>query len=222
MSIKEVSLGINEQSTTYGPIAYGSQAGTPCVELVVSSSDERQKPVQSIESRFDNWSWKRKMRTGFARLRFSGRGVVNGEFDGGISDLCRLLDAALVDFEIKPTDIESRPSRTIQNLAANYSVFVPRDNDFDENALQFFADQSQKHGNVDFLFKTEKTTDEEWVKDIVDEYRIYDSDVWLYPKGTIRRTVAERQEFAIDIAKRNTWNVSPRLDITGIQSEDDE
>lgn len=220
MTVSDIELRINEQAMTYGPFSYGSKAGQPTVDVVLSLNDDNAKPVTSIESQFANWDWKRKLSSGVARLRFSGNGVMSGEHDEAIGELARLLDARFVDFEVSSSELDQKPSREIQNLADSYSIFVPKDSSFDGEVLEHYSDQASSYGDIEFLFKVEKTTDEQRIYDIVDEYKIYDWDVWLYPKGRKARSVSERFDIAYDIAKRNTWQHSPRLGITPLASEE--
>lgn len=207
---------------SYGPMSYGSRAGEPVVDLPLSKDDDNAVKVQSLERMFDGWGWKRKLSSGFARLRFSGNDVLGGYHDEGMEHFSRLLSVRFVDVEVGKDDIHSKPSRDIKNKVNRYSVFVPLDQSFDEQTFQWFSDQSQSFGNVEFLFKVKTESDEDDIYDIVREYNIYDDDVWLYPAGRKVGTTQDRMQKAVKIGKRNSWNVSPRMGIILNAETDDE
>lgn len=212
MTISNVTLG--KKDATYGPFSYGTFAGEPVVDFTVSKQESEQLPVQSIESILDGWGWKRKLDNGFCRLQYNGHNVFDDYHREGIEGLTQLLDPRFVDFEVSKRELkDKKPPRGIQNIADYYRVFVPSEFDFDRDVMEFFGNQSQSHGNVDFVFKIDNEYDEEYVKEIVREYGIYDSDVWLYPRGTQLRTTLDAIDAAYTLAKRNTWNFSPRIEL---------
>jgi hypothetical protein len=215
MTVSNLKLGMNQGSTTYGPFSYGSHTGEPVVDFAVSEADQKKMKIQSIDSMLDSWNWKRKLSSGFARLQFNGQNVFKDEHAEGISELSRILDARFVDFQVERRELnDKKPPRELKNIADYYRVFVPKDHDFDEDVFEFFVEQSNRYGNVDFVFKVDNYDDDEYVSQISRSYNIYDSHIWLYPKGWKLKTVSERMEHAIDMSKGNTWNLSPRLDIT--------
>lgn len=220
MTITDVTLGMNQGSVNYGPFAYGSHAGTPVVDFAVSASENNQMKVRSIDSLFARYNWKRKLSSGFARLQFNGENVFDEQHSEGIAEFSRLLNARFIDFEVKRNELNTDVPREIKKVADYYRVFVPDDYDFDEYVMDSFSDQSSSFGNAEFLFKVDSATDEKYVKDIVNEYGIYDSDVWLYPKGWKAETVSERMSDVKKIAKRNSWNISPRIGIMDGASEE--
>jgi len=220
MTITDVTLGMNQQSTTYGPFAYGSHAGTPVVDLAVSESENNQMQVRSIESLFSQYNWKRKLSSGFARLQFNGENIFDEQHAEGISELSRILSARFVDFEVDRGEMQTLPPREVKNVADYYRVFVPDDYDFDEDVMQYFSDQANSFGGAEFIFKIDGSTDDEYVRQIVNEYTLYDSDVWLFPKGWKAKTVSERFEYVEKFSKSNAWNVSPRLGIMSQASEE--
>jgi hypothetical protein len=220
MSIQDLHIGFNQQSSTFGPFSYGRQAGKPTLDFVVSKNDEKKQKVRSVESMFDGWTWKNKVSSGFSRLRFSGSDIDTGNQDEAITTLARLLDARFVDMEFGQNQIERIPPREIQNSIDFYSLFVPTDRRFDEDVFEWFADQSQSYDNVEFLFKFESQSDEEKIHQIVNDYRIYDSNVYLYPTGRRVDTASPRYEDAMKVANRQTWNVSPRIGLLASAQED--
>lgn len=227
MTIANLTIGMNKTSTTYGPFGYGSHAGQPVVDFAVSARDQNQMEIQSIEKVFDTYNWKRKVDSGFARLQFNGQNVFDEQHREGIGELCRILNARFVDFEVQKQELETKPTREIQNLADYYRVFVPTDREFNSDVMQFYAEQSNNYDNVDFIFKVSEYNDDEYINSVVNDYRIYDSNVWLYPKGRKMKTVSERMDYAVKFAKKNTWNVSNRLGVMAnayeeIVDEDDE
>lgn len=220
MTVTDTELGFNNSSTNYGPFSYGSDAGTPTVDFALSESEHNKMPIRSIESIFNQRGWANKVNSGFARLHFHGKNAFSEEHEEAIVDFCRIVGATFVDFEVREEELQERPSRDIQNLADSFHVFVPEDWDFDEDVFQFYASQANSHGSVDFIFKVDSHSDEQYIQDVVREFKIYDSDVWLYPKGRKARTVSERMEAVNTLAKRHTWNVSPRIGIQTVASEE--
>jgi len=221
MSITNVTLGMNQTSTDYGPFPHGSHAGTPVVDFTVSEADDNQMEVRSIEGLFERYKWDRKVNSGFARLQFSGQNVFKDIHLEGISEFSRLLDARFVDFEVGLQEFNTVPPREVQNIADYYRVFVPEDYDFDERVMDFYTEQANNYGNVDFIFKVDSSTDDGYIEDVSREYTMYDSDVWLFPKGWKMKTVSDRYKYCEKFAKSNAWNVSPRLDIMSQYSEDE-
>lgn len=220
MTITDVTLGMNQQSTNFGPFAYGSHAGTPVVDFAVSESEINHMEIRSIDALFDSYNWKRKLSSGFARLQFNGENVFSEQHAEGISELSRILNTRFVDFEVDRGELGTMPPREVQNVADYYRVFVPDEYDFDEDVMEFFSDKANSFGDAEFIFKIDASTDEEYVKQIVNEYTLYDSDVWLFPKGWKAETTSERFEYARNFAKRNAWNVSPRLGIMSQAAEE--
>ena len=210
MTIADLTLGVNMNKTSYGPISYGKMAGKLATEYRLSVADINQKGVQSLEKQMESWGWKKPLKSGFSRLRFSND-PLNEKHREGMIELSRLLGARFVDLEIGRNEINTIPSRKIRNKVDWYSIFVPTDGDFDDRTFEHFVDDSRSHGNCEFLFRTSKTTDEERIRSIVQEYGIYDSDVWLYVPTRKVETTAEKLQNAIDMATRNNWNVSPRM-----------
>jgi hypothetical protein len=215
MTISDLTLGVNQGSTSYGPFSYGSHAGKPVVDFAVSERDTNQMKVQSIESLLDGWNWGRKLSSGFARLQFNGQNVFKEEHEKGISELSRILDARFVDFEVQKRELkDKRPPREIKNIADYYRVFVPHDREFDEDVFEFFVEQSNRYNNVDFMFRVKSYDDDEYIRSISRQYNMYDSSIWLYPVGRKLETMTDNLELAVDMSKSNTWNLSPRLGIT--------
>lgn len=213
MTVSNVKLGINQSTTTYGPLGYGSHAGVPVVDFSVSEAEQKKMKVQSVESIMENNNWKRVVSSGFARLQFNGKNAFKEEHEVPISEFARLLDARFVDFEVSKNELQQRPPRMIENLADYYRVFVPSNRDFDSEVFEYFSEQARSFGNVEFIFKVDSYGDDRYVKEISREYQIYDSDIWLYPRGRKAKTVSERMRLARKMAKSNTWNLSPRMGI---------
>jgi hypothetical protein len=220
MTITDVTLGMNQQSTSFGPFAYGSHAGTPVVDFSVSESDSNQLEIRSIDSLLESYNWKRKLSSGFARIQFNAENVFKEQHAEGISELSRLINARFVDFEVNRGELGTMPPREVKNVADFYSVFVPGDYDFDEDVMEFFSNQANSFGSAEFIFKIDSSTDDQYVNQIVNEYNLYDSDVWLFPKGWKAETVSERFDYAEGFAKSNAWNVSPRMGIMSQASEE--
>lgn len=196
--------------------------GTPSVSLKLSSADSNKREISAFDSLFANYGWKSKLQSGYARLRFHGTEPLNEELHlEGLSSLYSVMDPRFVDFKISKDHLDVKPARTIQNMTDLFSVFVPMDRDFDEDVFQWYVDQSQKFGNVEFIFEVEKSNDKKYINGISRDYKIYDSDIYLRPKGRKVHTVADNYETCVNMAKTYTWNVSPRMDVLEGYEPDD-
>lgn len=213
MTLSNTKIRLIQKSLDYAPLAYGEMAGQPSVQLKLSSSETNAMEVSSVDGLMERYGWRKKVRSGFARLRFFGSEPLSDVHLESLEAFDSIVDPRFIDMEVSATDVSQVPSRTVQNAVDSFSLFVPKDRSYDEDAFEFFADRSSSFGDVEFIFKVESSSDEDVIRDISREYKIYDSDIWLYPKGRKPKTVADRYNICEKIAKRNTWNVSPRLDI---------
>ena len=212
MTVENTQLGLSKASTTYGPFGYGSHAGEPVVEIFVSENDDKKMSVRGVDSMVSGYGWKRKLESGLARLQYSAENILSDEHEEGVVELSRILGARFVDFEIGEKELNSRiPPRDIQNVSDYYRVFVPRGWDFDRDILEFYSNTT---GSSDFIFKVDSYNDDEYIKEVSRDFGIRDYDVWLYPKGRKVKTVSGRMEMCQNLAKSNSWNVSPRLGVT--------
>lgn len=212
MAPNNTEIRILDSGIDYAPARYGKKTGEPTVRVDLSRSDEKKKRVGAIEGQFDSYGWKEKLRSGFARMRVGGTGPLYDENREGLESFVDLIGPRFVDLELGPDNIK-KPPRNIQNIVDTYIIFVPLDRDYDEEAFEFYTERAQQYGDVEFLFKIGKYNDDEKVRAITRDYKMYDSDVWLYPRGKKPSTVADNLEKCIKFGKANTWNVSPRQDI---------
>lgn len=212
-AIQETKVRALRDSFDYGPMPYGKNSGVPTVSVKLSSSESNTQRAGSIEGLFDNYNWKSKVSSGFARMRIHGNDPLSEEHERAISALNELISPTFLDVEIQSRFLDKEPTRHIKTIADSFSLFVPLDKSYDEDVFQWFSEQANSYGNVQFLFKIDGPTDRKRIKNISHEYNIYDSDIWLYPKGVKPDTVSDRMDDAVKMAKTNTWNVSPRMDI---------
>lgn len=213
MAPRNSEIRILEDGIGFSPSNYGKKTGIPTVRVELSKSDKRKKEVGGLEGRFDSYGWKDKLRSGFARMRIAGSDPLYEDNRRGLENLIDLVSPRFVDLEIGPTNIDKKPPRNIQNIVDTYIVFVPLDADYDDDVFEFFTERSKNYGDVEFIFKIGKYNDDERVRSIAREYNIYDSDIWLYPRGSKPETVSDNLDICNKFAKTNTWNVSPRQDI---------
>lgn len=221
MSRNNTEIRIIRNSMEYGPMPYGAKAGIPTVRVTLSSSDSNVERVGSIENLFNNYNWKQKLRSGFSRFRVGGHEPLSDMHREGIEVLSDLVGARFLDIELDGGDaISHTPSRTIQNTVDSFSLIVPIDRSYDDDAFNFFAERSKNFGDVDFIFKVGKYGDIDTIESVSYDHNIYDSDIYLYPKGRKVSTVSDNLEKCVKGAKKNQWNVSPRMDIIQNHVED--
>ena len=200
--------------TGYDPYPYGKHAGQPTVQLTLSKSDSNARKLGAFDKKMESYGWKSKLKSGFARLRVKGSRPLDDIHLSPLSALNDIADPRFIDVELEGKDINCEPSRTIDTFTDFYSLVIdPKKTHYDEEAMEFFADRSRSTAGCEFIFKVKSFTDEKRVSEIKRDYKMYDSDVWLYPVGNKMHTVAENTEKCVEMAKRHTWNISPRFDI---------
>lgn len=222
MTLRNTELQVISGSMEYGPMPYGSRAGEPTVRIDLSSSENNAVKVGEIEGRMDGWGWKDKLRSGFARLRIGGHDPLSDDQIEPLYNLVELLSPRFVDVEVDSDYINSKPPRVMQNFADSFCVFVPMDKEFDDDAFQYFAERSSNYGDTSFVFNVRSYNDDDKIEDISNEYKIYDSDIWLYPTGRSVNGISDSMDKCVKISKGNMWNVSPRMDFMIDYEEDDE
>jgi hypothetical protein len=208
----------------YKPMEYGERAGEPTVSIKLSSSESNSIKVNSLDKQFRSYNWHRKINSGFARLRIHGDNPFADRHVESLNYLFELLDPRFVDFEIKASELTQEPARVISRKADTITVvFDENDDDLVNNteALQNLAERGRKYGDTQFIFKTSSTTCEDTIKDFAREYKVYDSDIWIFPKGRKVKTTADNWDGLCSVAKRNTWNLSPRMDLISDYEEDE-
>jgi hypothetical protein len=207
--------------THYHPFPYGKRAGEPTVQLRLSKSDSNEAMLSTIEKKWASYGWKSKLRSGFARLRLKGANPLDDEHLEMYQAFEQLMDPRFLDVELTDEEVNQEPSRTLDNMADSFSFFMTGNEDFDPDVFQTFAERSRNYGDCEFIFKVKVWGDEDYIKKMSRKYQIYDSDIWLYPVGEQVNTLAENHEKCVDMATRNTWNVSPRFDVIEDYEEED-
>lgn len=223
MSRRNTEIKYIEGSTTYRPMPYGRFSGSPVVSLKLSSSETNAIKVNSLERMFENRGWKKKLNSGFARLHIYGDNPLSDEHIESLGYLFDVLDPRFVDIEIDADVLDNEPPRIIDQKADTYTVVFDVDNDEElvpnPDALKYITDRGRNYGDTQYIFKTNTVMCEDTVNDFSFEYNVYDSDIWLYPKGRKVGTTAEKARSLESVAKRNTWNLSPRMDLLSDYSE---
>lgn len=207
---------IKHIDSTFRMMPYGERAGQPTISLKLSSSESNAIKVNSLESMFERYNWKRKVNSGFARLHIHGDNPLADRHLESLNYLFDLLDPRFVDIEIEASELTQEAPRVINNKADTYTVVFDENDDeitSDTEVLSGICERARSFGDSQFLFKASGTTFEDDVRQFSYDYGVYDSDIWLYPKGRKVHTVSDNYEQLETIAKRNTWNVSPRMDI---------
>lgn len=212
-------------STGYQPMPYGTRAGEPTVSIKLSSSENNAVKVNSLESQFDSYGWKRKLNSGFARLRIYGDNPFADRHVEALDYLFDLIDPRFVDFEIQASELTQEPARVINIKADTITVvFDENDDELVKNTevLDAITERGRKYGDTQFIFKCSSVMAEDTINQFTYDYSVYDSDVWVYPKGRKVNTTADNYDSLASVAKRNTWNLSPRMDLLADYEEDDE
>jgi len=200
----------------YGPMPYGKYAGQPTVSLKLSSSSQNSMKVNSLENIWVSRNWKRKISSGYARLRLFGNDPFSEEHKESIEFLIDKMDPRFLDIEVQDKFINKEPSRFTQRRTDTYTFLIDMTKDeirYDFETLDYISENIANDGNAQYLFKVDSVMCEDPIKNFRREYNIYDSDIWLFPKGRKRRTMEETLPNIINVAKRNRWNVSPRMDL---------
>lgn len=223
MSLSNETIRYLSDRTEYGPYPYGVKAGTPTLQLHLSKSDTNAHKLGTFDKRMAHYGWKSKLKSGFARLRVKGSRPLDDIHVESLTALNDIADPRFIDIELTGNDIEREPPRSVDTIADSYSFLIsPQKKNYDAETLETFVNRSRSHGNCEFIFKVKSFNDEKRIADISRRYKMYDSDMWLYPVGEKMHTVAENTEKCVDMAKRNTWNISPRFDIVRQYSQEED
>lgn len=205
----------------YAPMPFGKRSGQPTVNMQFHNDDETAKTLSHVEDRLIQYKWLPKLRSGFARLRIFGDNPFHERHRDGLEAMDQIISPRFVDFEVHADEVE-RPPRAIHRMADSYIVFVDVD-DYNEEAMEYFSEQSSNYGNVQFIFEASTTSADGAIGRIVDGYNIYDSDVWVYPEGDSPEEIAESWSKVMRPTKRNQWNLCNRgRDLVEMINEDDE
>jgi len=197
-------------------MAYGKYAGEPTVSVKLSSSSQNAWKVNSLESMFMSRNWKRKITSGYARLRIYGNDPFSDDHAEAVEYLIDVLNPRFVDVEVQDKFIDKKPSTYLHRKTDAYTFFIDAtksEKRYNPSVLAEISNTFASSGNVQYIFKVDSASQEEFIKQFRRDYSIYDSEIWLYPKGRKAETVFKNRETIIPFAKRNRWNVSPRLDI---------
>lgn len=200
----------------YNPMSYGQFSGQPTVSLKLSSSETNSMKVNSLENLWLSRNWKRKISSGYARLRIFGNDPFSDEHKDSIEFLIDKMDPRFLDMEIRDKYIDKEPSRYIQRKTDTYTFFIDITKDetlYNPETMDYLSNNVANGGNAQYIFKVDSITCEDPIKKFRREYGLYDSEIWLYPKGRKRQTMEENLESIKTVAKRNKWNVSPRMDV---------
>ena len=216
MTRRNTEIKFIQSGTGYNPMSYGKYAGQPTVSVKLSSSSQNSWKVNSLESMFINNNWKQKITSGYARLRIYGNEPFSEEHQESIEYLIDVLKPRFLDMEVKDTFIDEEPSTYIHRKTDTYTFFIDAtksETRYDPSVLKEISDKYAKTGNVQYVFKVDSAAQEDKIRRFRKDYTVYDSEIWLYPKGRKAESVFESREAITPFAKRNKWNVSPRLDI---------
>lgn len=178
--------------------------------------------VNSLENIFEARNWASKLNSGYARLRIFGDSPFHERHEDALEYLFDILDPRFIDIELDDKDIDQEPSTFIKRKIDTYTFVIDTTRDspaYDIDTLAKLSKNNASQGNAQYIFKADSVTCEDYIQNFCRDYNLYDSDVWLYPKGRKASTVNESLEAIESVAKRNTWNVSPRI---GVEVDNDE
>lgn len=204
------------QGSGYETMQYGPYAGTPTVLLKLSKSDSNSIKVNSLEKQFQTYGWKSKLKSGFARLHVYGHDPFAEEHEEALNYLIDVVDPRFVDFEIEEQYADKLPSRNIKNKLDTITFMMDLSSDkknFDPETMEEFCSNPISYGELQYMFKADSTPHEKEIANFSRNYSVYDSDIWVYPKGRKLETTCENISMMENICKRNTWNLSPRMDL---------
>lgn len=205
-----------EEKSGYGPMPYGQFAGRPTVSLKLSSNVNNSMKVNSLESLWRSRNWKRKLSSGYARLRIFGDDPFGDEHRESIEFLIDKIDPRFIDIEVEDKYIDKEPSTYIRRKADTYTFFIDASKSelrYDPDTMKYLSSKIANDGNAQYIFNVDSVMAEDGIKKFRREYKVYDSDIWLFPKGRKRRTMEKTLDSVESIAKRNKWNLSPRMDL---------
>lgn len=204
------------QASGYQTMQYGPHAGTPTVLLKLSKSDSNAIEVNSLEKQYQSYGWKSKLNSGFARLYVYGHDPFAEEHRQALEYLIDVIDPRFVDFEIDEKYADKIPSRNIKNKLDTITFTMNLSNggtDFDPEVMEEFTSNPVSYGELNYMFKADSVSHESTIANFSRNYSVYDSDIWVYPRGRKLDTTSENIEKIENICKRNTWNRSPRMDL---------
>jgi hypothetical protein len=194
---------------------YGPYAGKPVVMLKLSKADSNSIDVTSLEKQYESYGWKSKLNSGFARLYVYGHDPFAEEHREALEFLFDVINPRFVDFEIDEQYADKIPPRNIKNKldTITFRIDASKDGEYNTETIDEFASNAVSYGDLSFLFEADSISHEQDIIDFSYEYPVYDSDIWVYPKGRKMKTTTDNFELVESICKRNTWNVSPRTDL---------
>lgn len=205
-----------KSKTSYGPMPYGQFAGQPTVSIKLSSSDSNGIKVQSLQNVFNSRKWEQKITSGYARLRIYGDNPFHERHRESLEYLFDVFDPRFIDVELEDKYINEEPSTYIKRKIDTYTFVIDATRDeprYDIDTLNKISNDYASSGNAQYIFKADTVMCEDYIRKFTRDYKVYDSEVWLYPKGRKASTVYENREPVETVAKRNTWNVSPRMGV---------
>lgn len=212
------------RASGYETMRYGPHAGKPVVMLKLSKADSNAIEVTSLEKQYDSYGWKSKLNSGFARLYVYGHDPFGEEHREALEFMFDVINPRFVDFEIDEQYADKIPPRNIKNKldTITFRIDASKGGEYDTETIDEFASNSVSYGDLNFMFESDSSSDEQDIIDFSYEYPVYDSDIWVYPKGRKMKTTTGNFELVENICKRNTWNVSPRADLlNGFEPEEE-
>lgn len=177
--------------------------------------------VNSLENIFISRNWKQKLTSGYARLRIFGDNPFHERHEESLEYLFDVLDPRFIDVELEDRFINEEPSTYIKRMIDTYTFFIDATREepaYDINTLTKISKDYASDGNAQYIFKADSVMCEDYIQQFCNDYRLYDSEVWLFPKGRKASTMNESLDSIESVAKRNTWNVSPRI---GVKTDND-
>jgi len=214
MSLSNQKIRYLDDKVKYCSYPYGRYAGKPTVQVALSKSDANEHELRELDQVMGRYGWKSKVKSGFSRMRIKGSRPLDDLHIESLSAVNDMFDPRFLDIELSGKDINTEPSRIVDTFTDFYSLVIdPKNPKYDEDALEYYSEKSRKYDGCEFIFKVRSFTDEDRINRISRQNKIYDSDIWLLPVGRKMESVAENTDKCIQLAKRNTWNVSPKHNI---------
>lgn len=220
--------GITPQIVRRGPFA-----GHPALYITLGPGTDKTYTVQSILNQVESYNWRKRLEAPETLLVFDWMETGGGRSDplhrkhvDGIVALMQVLG----DTETLVKTPASRiPADHIERYVDHYYVEIPAE-DLDDRLttgnpgnppVGYLAGISRDGSDTTahFLHTVTAPIPEDDLNAFRSEYKVPKEHVWLVPAGDSPELVAPIASDAEMAAKRNRWNVSPRMDLVELMKE---
>jgi len=139
MTIRDNTVRLSDFG--YRTCPHGPNAGKPEVYLKLSKSDQNQIDPGTLDGKFSQYNWNKKLKNGFANLRVFGNDPLSEEHRDVFEVIDDIINPRFLHIELSDSDITEVPNRYIQNMVDSFSLFVPFDGSYDDEAKKAVEDE---------------------------------------------------------------------------------